>query len=208
MKAKSAVLLLIFLITAAFTNLVPRARGPQRTEAWMESQIPPKAGDYAVGAGYKMDKLTYDTLQPFGIVSHIYADRSGHEYDVTLIASDQPRSFHDPRICFGTQGASLSEDRVVTAQSKTRGAVPVTLVKMVFNGQPTVAAYFYRGPRGFTAAPKSLFKQIFFTELLTRKPAEGVFYRFISRTPSDEKQLLSFVGTYLDAASASSNGYY
>src|SRR5262245_27555564 len=52
-----------------------------------------------LACSYKTSKFVYDALVPtVGILARVYRDHD-LTYDVTLIASRDKGSFHDPRIC-------------------------------------------------------------------------------------------------------------
>src|ERR1051325_9937753 len=101
----------LLLATAAWSQFSPRpGKVPGRTEAWME-QVAPKAvanyrfipsidpADNDALCSYKSPKMVYDTLAPtVGILARVF-ESSGQKFDVTLIASRDRASFHDPRVC-------------------------------------------------------------------------------------------------------------
>lgn len=112
-KPQAILLIGALVATGVAANFVPRPSATKRTEAWMESQLPVRVGDFEFVASaqnpmqsYKMEKTTYETLKPFGIVSRVYS-KSGEQYDVVVVSSDNGDSFHDPSICFQSQGSEL-----------------------------------------------------------------------------------------------------
>lgn len=191
------------------------AKGPQRTEAWMQQTALTGFGKYKTmvdaslpgKVSYEMDKGTYNELKPFGIVARILSDGE-RGYDVTLIASSDKASFHDPRTCFTAQGWELSGEEIVAVDTKTRGPVEITFTHLKKDGGDKVGAFFYRGPDGFTATTLGLKKQMLWSQFKGVK-AESVFYRFIPQEASTTKeQLLAFVRDYLDASNAPTHGYF
>ena len=164
---------------------------------------------------YKMDPLTYNVLEPYGIVARIYEDKvSGQQYDVVIVASRSKESFHDPRVCFSSQGWALSNQWVDKVTTKSRGDVAVTIA--VMDGTDTkdqIAAYLYKGPEGFYANTQRLKMAMLFEQLRGGKNLDGVFYRVIplKRQPDQIHQINDmkrFIGQYLDEANESSNGFF
>ena len=218
LKKRAFIFAGIMLVAGAF-NLATSARAerPDRTESWMEQRVPEKIGDMTFlksdsnpAQSYKMDEVTYRVLAPFGIVARVYTGNSGEGYDVVVIASESRASFHDPRICFSASGWTISEQHQTEVQTKTRGTVPITVVRMEGrNNKGQLAAYFYRGPSGFNASTVSVKLDMFWKRLFGSKDIEGVFYRIIPVNEHiTEEQMKKFIGEYLEASKASSDGYF
>jgi len=207
------------MLAAGAINLatVIRAERPNKTEKWMESKAPERVGDMSFirseanpQQSYKMDEVTYRVLAPFGIVPRIYTGNSGESYDVVLIASESRASFHDPRLCFSASGWTLVEQHTAEVQTKTRGVVPITVVRMDGrNSKGQLAAFFYRGPSGFNSSTVSVKLDMFWKRLFGSKDVEGVFYRIIPQNEFiTEDQMKKFIGEYLEASKSSSDGYF
>ena len=200
-----------------FLNVLPRQESPGYSESFLASHAPASVEGYAFQPGpngadctYRMDQRTYDTLEPDAILARVYS-KGLQMYDVVLIASRSKDSFHDPRQCFSSQGWVLREEDRDTVQTKTRGVVPITLVKM--SGQDRndmYAAYFYMGPGGFKGSNKSIKTSMFWEQLLHGGGhLNSMFYRFIPMNPgatvSDLKQ---FIASYLDRSNQTSDGLF
>jgi hypothetical protein len=195
---------------------VIRSERPDKTEQWMEERAP----DQVMGMGflpsrdnpeqsYEMNEQTYEMLAPFGIVTRVYTNQAGKGYDVVLIASESRASFHDPRICFSGQGWTLSEQRTIQVETRTRGTVPVTLTRMEGPAKNQLAAFLYRGPSGFHATTIAMKWDMFVQRLWNRPDVEGVFYRFIpNQSDTTVEELSAFIAEYLEAAKESSDGYF
>ena len=218
LKTRAFVLAGLFLVAAGFNLTASRqAHGPRKTETWMEARAPDVVSGMSYFRGgdnpaqsYRMDKITYNMLAPFGIVARDYVGKDGKNFDVVLIASETRASFHDPRICFSGQGWILNDQNTVEVPTKSRGVVPVTLASMNGQGKKNqLAAFFYRGPSGFHATTISLKFDMFFQKLLRKPGVEGVFYRFIPQFDGcTEEELKSFIAEYLEASKESSGGYF
>ncbi|MDX2064829.1 MAG: exosortase-associated EpsI family protein [Fimbriimonadaceae bacterium] len=199
--------------TGLAATLMPRPKMERRTESWLEAQVPDKVGKFdfvpqeaGAKSTYRMDKVTYDTLSPAGIVARVYASNE-MQVDVVVINSDNGDSFHDPRVCFQSQGSELLGEHTRTVSTKSRGEVPVAFIRTSYNGAERVAAYTYKGPNGMTPAPLRLMMDLFRNELATGKVQEGNFYRFISlSTSGTEEELAAFISAYFDALTESSKG--
>lgn len=202
---------LVLGLTAVATTVVPRPEPLKRTEDWLAAQLPTRVGDYSyIHAGqpssYKMDEMTYGILKPSGIVARVY-ERQGTAIDVVIINSTNGDSFHDPSICFQSQGPELLDQRVRNVPTQSRGNVPVTFLRTTYNGQQRLAAFTYKGPGGMTAGPFSILMDLFRGEITTGRSQEGNFYRFIALSPvTTEDDLAKFVGEYLDTVAKTSDG--
>lgn len=180
-----------------------------RTEAWMEAKAPTKIDNYRTVSSYKMDKATYDELQPYGIVSRIFSD-GVRSFDVTLVASNRKTSFHDPRVCFPAQGWSFETQQRIMVKTETRGTIPVTIVKMDgADAKNQFAAFFYRGNHGFYPTPQALSWSMFLDQFAGRTDSEGVFYRFMpGYDGATQDELVSFIRRYMDEAPKTSGGFF
>ncbi|CAN5524653.1 hypothetical protein BH11ARM2_BH11ARM2_01570 [soil metagenome] len=205
----------LLLAAGVFANLSPRSKAPDRDQNWMAARLPqtfdgynypPSQADPQVS--YRMSDITYTTLKAYGIVSRLY-EKAGQRYDTVVIASANSDSFHDPAVCFQSQGSVLDEQRTGAVETKSHGTVPITLLSTTLSGQKRLAAFLYKGPDGFRAAPMSLLLDLFFGELRTSKVQEGVFYRFIALSSNaTEDDLKKYVGEFLDASAKTSDGYF
>lgn len=225
---KRAILLLCLFIPAGITiAFLPKPGAPRKSEAWLQSKAPHQMDGYQImpytedpnnpspsGAdnsniSYRMDSKTYETLKAFGIVCQTYRGPS-KAFDAVVITSDSHQSFHDPRICFQSQGWSLDKTEVDTIKTKTYGEVPVTIVEVNKDGSASLALFTYCGPnKVFRAAPLRMFRDMFFNQLRTGKVSVCFFYRIIALHPNATRdELKEFAGNYIDAANASSNGYF
>jgi len=127
--------------------------------------------------------------------------------DVVVVNSDNGDSFHDPRVCFQSQGSSLENERTENVKLANGESVPVKFVETYYNGERRLAAYTYKGPAGYNAEPLKLLFDIFKAELTTGKVQEGTFYRIISMNVTTElDQVKNFTRELLDATHAQSNG--
>lgn len=214
----------LLLVTAAWSQFSPRpGRVAGRTETWMEQVAPKEVEGYRFipstnpdeGAlcSYKDPKIVYDVLTPtVGILARVY-EAGGQKFDVTLIASRDRASFHDPRVCFTAQGYNIVNEEQISIPTKSRGNIPATLAQMTGpDGKPTVAVYFYRGPRGFFGTTMSLKIALLLDQVKGRTDLDGVFYRFIPQgldsKALDPQRLENFIGLYMDKAGKDSNGYF
>ena len=200
---------------------------PEKTETQMEELVPDVVAGWSYHrdpqnpeVSYKMDKGTYDLLQPFGIVARTYW-KGSREYDVVVIASRSKDSFHDPRVCFSAQGWTVEAFSYETVETKTRGTVPVSLITMSKEEQGEsnkLAAFFYKAPGGQFYANTRKFKFGLWEErfgkmlrgqiLNSSMNLDGVFYRIIPKHDTTPEELKKFIALYLEASEASSNGYF
>lgn len=208
MKTQFKVMAGIFLAGAAVVNFAPMPGGANREEAWLKEQMPAAVDGMPKSGGYDMGKQVYETLLPFGIVSNFYKNNQ-EAYDVTVIASDKEQSFHDPRICFSSQGMEISNETTEIIQTKSHGPIPLTIVEVKGQAGSMIAAYTYKGPdRKMISSPIRLTNLMFLKALVTMKPQEAVFYRFISQHGNATKdELKAFATKFFEEADKSSNHY-
>jgi hypothetical protein len=186
-----------------------------KTETWLEQKAPTTVAGTLFDQSlqnpnqtYKMDKVVYDTLHPFGIVCRVY-NVAGEPFDTVLIASASKDSFHDPRDCFSAQGYEISGEETVAINTASRGVIHATYAQLKGPNGNSDAVFFYKGPEGFIPTTLDLKVSIFKHELATGTNTDGVFYRFITPSEPDAKdKLIKFVSQYVDAANQSSGGYF
>lgn len=222
LKKRATIAVGLILAAGLAVAFINRAAAEPKTEEWMLKTLPTEFGEYRATSSvenplytYRMDDVTYNTLEPYGIVARVFTNsKTSEEYDAVVIASRSKDSFHDPRVCFSAQGWSISNQWVETVETKTRGALPVTLVVMTGNdGRDRIAAFLYKGPGGFHATTQRLKAFMFLETLFGGTDLDGVFYRFIPQkySPNDPDQttkLKRFVVEFVDAANKASDGYF
>jgi hypothetical protein len=190
------------------------AKAP-RNETYMEEKAPVTVEGVSYTRGsehpaqsYRMDKGTYDTLQPYGIVCRKF-DVGTNSVDTVLIASQQKGSFHDPRICFRAQGLVSEADDVAAITTSTRGVIPFTYSRYKSDqGGEQLVAYTYLGPYGFRSDPIQLKADIFKYQLMTGKNPDSVFYRFITDAATPDAKFKKFMKDYMDTAKQVSGGFF
>ncbi len=216
LKQNAFILAALLIGTGVFAMAKTTQAGPPRiTEKIMEERAPLSVPGYQMIPGpdglaysYKMDKATYDTLKPYGIVARNYTD-GAKTFDAVLISSDNHESFHDPKICFSGQGYSFNHAKEQTLDLPDGRQIPMTVVEMAGPMGATVAAYFYKGPSGFTSRPQALQLDMFREVLFGRKATDSTFYRFMPSTPGVTlEQLKGFIKTYMVAAAEQSGGFF
>lgn len=226
LRTRAVILLCLFIPAGIAISFLPKPGAPRKSEAWLESQAPktlpgysimpytedPKnprpASDTAPNISYRMDRKTYDTLKPFGIVCQVFRGHS-KAFDAVIITSDSHQSFHDSKVCFQSQGWTLEQDEQDSIVTRSHGEIPVSIITVKNNQGTNLALLTYSGPKGFRSTPLRMFRDMFFNQLLTGKVSVCHFYRFIALHPGATKEeLKEFAATYIDAANASSNGYF
>lgn len=207
----------LFVAFAAWVYVTPKpGKVEGKNEDWMESVAPAKVASYSFlpsgedpQCSYKSPEMVYDTLVPtVGILARVY-EHEGQRFDVTLIASRDKASFHDPRVCFTAQNYEITEEQSITIDTKTRGQIPATLAKMTTpdKGQ-AVAVFFYRGNHGFYGNTTRLKFSMLGDQIMGRSDTDAVFYRFIPSGDLSVDRLKSFIALYMDTAGKSSKGYF
>lgn len=214
LKRRISLIGMVLLTFGVAVNFGPRPKQVERTTAEIENMVPLKLSGFRteLAAGqtvsYTMDKEVYEVLHPWAIVARVFSTKD-HQYDVVVIASRNKDSFHDPQVCFKAQNWTLSNQRLSTVSTQKRGEVPVTLVDMEQDGERRIALYFFKTTQGYFGDIHEVkLKMMSYKFLHLGKDDEGAFIRIIPDSGVSEEQLKQFVGSWIDAASETSKGYY
>ncbi|MCX7799023.1 MAG: EpsI family protein [Fimbriimonadales bacterium] len=208
----------LVLATGVLASGLKPDRSGAKSEPWMEEHLPRQVGSFSFVPGsdnpnqtYRMEESTYELLKPYGIVCRVFRF-GGEAYDAVVIASSSRETFHDPSVCFSGQGWDFDRFERVVIPTATRGGVPATLAVAGASGgsgPKRLALYFYKSDRVFVPTTLAIKWELFKAQLTRRRAVDGVFYRFIPLHPNPSREaLISFVGEFLDAANASSDGYF
>lgn len=211
-----AILVAIFAGFGLSNNLDALNRGDRPPEKWLEEKMPTEVAGFVVEPyginrqiSYKMDKISYDELDPIGIAAQRF--RKGNQVmDAVVIAGNSMESFHDQRWCFVAQGWEVKGSVVVQLDTQSWGKVPATLTQIERPGvQATWAMFIFRGPKGFHPDTPPAAKDFFWNDLTTGKRTIGFSYRFIPFWPgATEQEVITFATLYLDATHKSSGGVF
>lgn len=205
----------IFALTGVAFLILPSKPESIVTEEWMKDNSPKEVDGFKFLASaedpkitYKMDKQTYEMLNPFGIVARTYR-KDQRQFDVVLIAGNDKENFHDPHVCFRAQGWTFDTDTVISIPTKTRGEVSATFAEISNQGRRSLALFFYHGPKGFYPSTPNLGLAMIQGPLMGDFKTDAVFYRFMPMYDGASKEdLIAFAGKFLDAAKPISNGYF
>ena len=214
MKKRAVVAIGVICVAVVVFALTAVDAMSGKDEQWMIDNSPKQLEGFKMEP-YKMDEVTYVTLEPYGIVARIYENtETGEKYDVVLIASKSKDSFHDPRVCFSAQGWSLNTQWSDSVETETRGVVYMTITNMDGpGGRGKLAAFLYRGQNKFYKSTNELKLGMFLEQLKGGKDLDGVFYRFIpNHNNPDAKQMETdmkrFIALFLDEAARVSDGFF
>jgi hypothetical protein len=233
----------LIIVTSLFLlcGLAILVRGKGQREVLTESQVdklaPLSVGDFhsvdtmstllpvltqTTDTSYKMEPLTYQTLEPFGICCRVMLNAktnigaNAETYDTVFIVGDGEHTFHTPEICFTTQGNEILKREQISVPTMTRGNVPATLleVKNEKYGAVHLAAFTFQGPKGMKAVATDVINDMLINEFFSGKPQPAAFYRFISQNDTDatdpqaRERLIKFMGAYLDEIHKTSGGKF
>lgn len=214
MLLRLKVVLVLFVLAGIVAMLVPSVKYTDRTEEWMDAQIPREVPGYRYVNDVKMDPLTYSILVPFGIIGRTFLGQDGRAYEFLVIAGNTRRPFHDPQVCFSAQGWAFRNNfqRKVNIPA-LGGDVPVTVLNLDKPGGKAVAMYFYRTPYRLYSSPTPMPFDMTFAKLAGRKNVDGQFFRFLLSPsgPDLEKDLAAlreFAQAMLEEIAKSPEGQY
>ena len=206
----------ILLVSGAGIHLLQPPESDIKTEAWMMDKTPLRVSEYLFVPGsenpkysYKMDKRTYELLNPDGILARVY--KSDYKrFDVVLIMGRNQANFHDPRVCFQGQGwefKKLEKSKVNLGNNET---IPITLTDMKSKlVDRKLAAFFYKSGKKYFANTQEFKVGLMVDKLLSYSNSEGTFFRFIPvHEGASEEELKQFIAEYILAARKSSKGYF
>lgn len=203
MQLRLKILIGLFLIIGIGAYMLSPIVYVNRTEDWMGTQLP--ASDipgFRFNSVVKMDQTTYETLQPFGIIGRDFIDKDGRRFEITVIASNNRKAFHDPRVCFSAQGWQLVDPTVKTINVPVLGkGVLATVMGLQSSNAKGSAMYFYHGPYGWRSTPHYMPFDMLVAKLTMRKDIDGVFYRVLvspggKSLEEDQKAMEQFANTY------------
>ena len=225
---RNALITLIAIFTLSGLFILVRGAGPRTiySEAQCAQLAPTKVGEFAMvqqdpkdpSVSYKMDQVTYETLEPFGIVCRVMSNAGSmshqpiQSYDTVLILSDDEKSFHSPEFCFQSQGCEIVDRKIINVPTLTRGSVPATFLQIrhTDSGKPGLALFTYQGPKSMVASTPM--GAMFWSELTQGKPTTCAFYRFIAQSEDTDQEaankLITFAGQYLDEIHKTSGGKF
>jgi hypothetical protein len=208
------ILCAIVLTTGSALTFAPRPKQVERTEPDIAAMLPVKVGRYNAELAkgqyctYKLDQSNYDILHPWGIIARVFVN-GPDRYEVVAIASRRKESFHDPQTCLTAQGWTLSNQRVSTVSTKSRGTVPITLFDMEKGTERHTSMYFLKVTQGYYAEIGKLKLDMFkYKALNLGKDEEGAFIRIIPQGPSTEEKMKQFAAEWIDEAVKTSKDYY
>ncbi len=203
MQLRLKIILVFFVLVGAFAYFITPIEYVNRTEDWMATQLP--AADipgYSFNSVVKMDESTYETLQPFGIIGRDFINKSGRRFEITVIASNNRKAFHDPRVCFSAQGWQLIDPTVKRFNvSVFGGSVLGTVMGLQSSNAKGSAMFFYHGPYGWRSTPHYMPFDMLVAKLMMRKDIDGIFYRVLvspagKSLEEDQKAMEKFLDVY------------
>jgi hypothetical protein len=222
----------LFILVGVAAFAIHPKEYKEKTEDWMEQTIPEEIPGYRFSMSskqhpmMKMDKNTYEILDPFGIVVRQYVGPSdGRTYETSIIAGNSRKSFHDPQICFSAQQWQLIDPRRRDIDLPALGGtIPATVMAIDRNGTRGVAMYFYGGPGGWRHSPLVLPVDLTLARLMLKDSIDAQFFRFImqpatmpeSNSPADVEKALAtdvkflskFANTFLEELKKQPEGGY
>ncbi len=207
----------ILILAGLAITLIPTAQEKPITQQWLDRNAPMHVGNYRMipspqnpWESYRMPHIVYDYLKPDGMLARVYQNDHGKRYDVVLVVSRSKSSFHDPEVCFSSQGWVIKSTKQEQITTKNLGVIPITVVKMSSESEKDqLAAFFYKGPNGYYDGTGAFKWGLLRDDLFHSKEPEGVFFRFIPNFPGeDSTQLKKFMVKYIEAAHQTSNGFF
>ncbi len=205
----------VFVVVGFGGIFLPVTHYEAKEEAWMESVIARDVPGFTYLADVKMGDIAYQVLQPFGIVGRRYIGRDGRAYEITVIAGNSRKSFHDPQICFSAQNWELEDPSLVMVDIPAMGGeVPATVIGLKGTAQRGTTMYFYKTALGLYHDSFYVPFAIAIAKLAMKEEVDTQFYRFIV-TPAgkegldaDIEALEAFAQATLSETAKSKGGEY
>ena len=207
----------VLILLGLVITLIPAAKERPLSQAWLNHHAPMRIGNYRMipspedpWASYRMPEEVYKALKPDAMLARIYENPSNKKYDVLLLLSRSKNSFHNPEVCFSSQGWSIQSQHQDEITTPYLGILPITVVKMSSVSQKDqLAAFFYKGPGGYFGSTEGFKWGLLRDELLKSKQPEGIFFRFIPEySGEDIHQLKKFILEYIEEAHRTSYGFF
>ncbi len=214
LSKRLGILCAVILTSGIVNHFGPSIPQKERTEEEVAAMLPLKVNNFTAQlangqyCSYRLDQSNYDVLHPWGIVARAFSN-GPEKYEVVAIASRRKESFHDPQTCLTAQGWTLTNQRVSSVETKSRGTVPITLFEMEKGSEKHTALYFLKLTEGYFAEFSTVKTQMLKHKIVhLLKDDEGAFIRIIPEGPSDEDKIKQFASDWIDEAVSTSKGYY
>jgi hypothetical protein len=178
------------------------------TEQWLLDRVPTQIPGYRLipslenpRVTYRMSEETYAELEPVGITAQVFEDADGRQYEAVVIAGQDMNTFHDQRVCFTTQGWSLTKNTEGHLVANDFGDVPILDLTVSKGDRQEAPAFFmWRSPARFTNNRRTAKFDFLKSGLLSQETQVGFSYRFMAVTDGvDASQLKKFTDAYLSA---------
>ncbi len=184
---RNLVVLLVCLISAMLFNKLLPSWQSVKVDSIKPELFPVIVGDW-VGHDTDIPDDVMKWLNPDAVLSRRYINSAGDTVDFMVIAGSSMESFHDPHLCFPSQGFTIfSEDPI---KYNVMADHPVSAFELQFTnrseGVHGRSIYWYRTPYGTTRSIGLLRVSLGASRLFGTAQKQGFFIRMISMAPIDQ----------------------
>ncbi len=168
----------------AHPHLLPVASFPRAIGNWRVSQDTP------------VDPEIQAKLSTAKIVDRVYTDAGGRSVELLLLTATDYKDFHDPNLCFPSQGFDLKDRRSFTLCGQ-----PVNSMLAARADEKYRVIYWLNG-HYMTDFPHSngLKKILAIRKLITKEDGSSLFVRLLTTDGPGSEQTLKEFGTLIQAS--------
>ncbi len=187
LKRNTVILVVVLCITAIIHQFLP-TWASIRVDSIKSNMFPVVVDDW-VGHDTPLPKYVTDNLRPDAVLSRRYTNAHGDTVDFLILAGSSMESFHDPHLCFPSQGFPLTNQNAIKYEV-TAGRV-VNAYELNYTsrseGVHGRSVYWYRTPYGTTRSIGMLRLALGASRMLGSSQKQAFFIRFVSMGAADQK---------------------
>ena len=186
MKRNLIILIVCLAATAVIHQFLPGWKAT-KVDSIKAELFPSVVGDW-VGNDTPLPQYVSDNLQPDAVLSRRYVNANGDSVDFLIIAGSNMVSFHDPHLCFPSQGFAIFKEKPIkyaVMHDHIVNAFELNYANKA-EGVHGRSVYWYRTPYGVTRSIGMLRLSLGASRLFGSKQKQAFFIRFVSMAPINQ----------------------
>lgn len=186
MKRNVVILLVCLTVTAMIHQLMPKWQSV-KIDSIKTGLFPTIIGDW-VGHDTPLPDMVMDSLKPDAVLSRRYVNSEGDSVDFLVLAGSSMESFHDPHLCFPSQGFVIFGEKPVDYEVMPKHIVNAFELNYTnkLEGVHGQSLYWYRTPYGTTRSIGMLRLSLGASRLFGTAQKQAFFIRFVSMAPAEQ----------------------
>ncbi|MHB1460055.1 MAG: exosortase C-terminal domain/associated protein EpsI [Armatimonadota bacterium] len=186
LKRNLVILVVCLTITAAIHQFLPGWKST-KVDSIKTEMFPNVVGDW-VGNDTPLPEFVSESLLPDAVLSRRYINSDGDSVDFLIIAGSNMVSFHDPHMCFPSQGFTIFKENPIKYAVMPDHVVNAFELNYTNKNEGVHgrSVYWYRTPYGVTRSIGMLRLSLGASRLFGMKQKQAFFIRFVSMAPIDK----------------------